>query len=109
MIDFRLPSGVSWLPLLPVLDEKLVAAIRGGGCTDLAFVARDAVRFLVSVPLPPYASSDARPPVSLSEAVDIRLGRLFWAIRAPKSDSVTPGPIDFLGCFTTVFALETGG
>jgi hypothetical protein len=81
--DFLLPSGVSWLLLLLlllllVLAEKLVAESRGGWI-DLTLVARVAASPLEAL----KESIEVRADESRSEAVEIRLGRLFWGVRVP--------------------------
>lgn len=91
------------------LAEKL-ADIRGGGCTDLAFVVLATERFLgLSVVKPLTISIEVRAESSLSlSEFDIKLGLRFNPARVPYSESIAPEPIDFLGAFP-ILVLETGG
>lgn len=100
IVERRLLSGV----------ERFAVFVRGSAwCIELAFVALLLARFRgVSNPLPLPASIEARvksvPPLALV----IRLGLLLCAVRLPKSVSVTPEPVDFLGGFA-MLVFDTGG
>jgi hypothetical protein len=99
-------SGVKLLPMKGSL-------VRATGCNDLAL---DALVWAVRVPdistsadAPVVFVVDIAPVVSsvIRSALDATLGRLRCA-RAPKSASITPGPIDFLGGFP-ILLFDTGG
>lgn len=113
-IDLRLPSGVSVraLLLLLLVTAKL-PVILVGGCIDLVFPALGAIRLLLgspagAAPMLLLKSKEARI-ASFSVLVEIKLGRRFGAVLVPKSDSMTPGPIDFLGGFPPIVEPDTGG
>src|SRR6266566_3403053 len=89
-----LSSGVREL----LSADKLAALIRGGGWTDFALEALDAVRFLVASPpsrLPPSMDERADPGTSLPES-EAMLGRRRCAVFLAYSESNMPGPTDFL-------------
>jgi hypothetical protein len=84
-----------------------------GACTSFALGAREAVKFLgpVGVPpiprLPPSRDERVGSGSPLSDA-GARLGLRRWVTRLPTSASIAAGAADFLGGFTTVM-FDTGG
>jgi len=92
-------------------SEVSTIGTRGGGWTDLALEALDAVRFLVASPpsrLPPSIDERADPGTGLSE-FEAMLGRRRCVVRLlAYSGSKTPGPTDFLGGLPMLL-FDTGG
>lgn len=101
IVERRLVSGV----------DRLAVLARGSAwCIDLAFVALLFVRFReASKPTAELPSIEVRvesiPPLP---TFPMRLGLRRWAVRLPKSVSMTPGPMDFLGGFA-ILVFDTGG
>lgn len=103
IVDRRLLSGV----------ERFVVLVRGSAwCIDLALVALF-VRFRgVSKPAPELPSIEVRVESSPPPALPMMLGLLLLcAVRLPKSVSMGPGPMDFLGGFAmlVMMVFDTGG
>jgi len=104
----RFCSGVKLLPVIPTCSF-----VRRTGCNDLAL---DALVWAVRVPdistsldalVALAVGMTAVVSIVVRSAFDATLGRL-RCVRAPKSASITPGPIDFLGGFPMLL-FDTGG